>query len=220
MARPVTKGSWLLSDPRRIPEAFARAFRTALNGRRGPVHLTIPLDVQESAVDTSEIREDAYGDGRAERPAYADPKAIETAIELLRASERPLIVVANGAYTVQQDEIERLVETTGIPVFTEESARGIISDDHALCAGYADGRVGDAAKSIREADALLLLGKKLDYTISFGGPPTINPDTKIIQVEPAWVQRATWTSPSSPTREQSCVSSRMRQRSTHGPSTP
>ena len=51
--------------------------------------------------------------------------------------------------------------------------------------------MNDAAQSIHEADALLLLGKKLDYTISFGGPPTIGATTKIIQVEPAWEQVAT-----------------------------
>ena len=92
---------------------------------------------------------------------------------------------------MQHEDIERLVETTGIPVFTEQSARGVISDDHPLCAGYSDGRVNDAAKSIHEADALILLGKKLDYTISFGGPPTIGATTKIIQVEPAWEQVGT-----------------------------
>ena len=50
MARPVTKGSWLLSDPYRIPEFLARAFRTALAGALGPVHLTIPTDVQRAEV--------------------------------------------------------------------------------------------------------------------------------------------------------------------------
>ena len=38
MAAPVTKGSWLIHDRRRIPEFVATAFRTALSGRPGPVH--------------------------------------------------------------------------------------------------------------------------------------------------------------------------------------
>ncbi len=186
MARPVTKGSWLLNDPRRISEYFARAFRTALNGRRGPVHLTIPLDVQETVVDTDTSQDGGHGGLLTERPAHAAPRDVEAAIQGLLSAKRPLIITANGAYGVREEDILRLVETTGIPIFTEESARGVISDDHPLCAGYADGRVSDAAKSIREADALLLLGKKLDYTISFGGPPTIDPSTKIIQVESSW----------------------------------
>ena len=51
MARPVTRGAWLVPDTLRIPEFVARAFRTSLSARRGPVHLTIPLDVQLAEVD-------------------------------------------------------------------------------------------------------------------------------------------------------------------------
>ena len=191
MAKPVTKGSWLLGDPLRAPEYLARAFRTALNGRRGPVHLTIPLDVQEATVSAEQVTDRTMEYPSSRGPAHAAPADIRAAVDLLQAAERPLIIAANGGYTVQRADIERLVETTGIPVFTEQSARGVISDDHPLCAGYSDGRVNDAAQSIHEADALLLLGKKLDYTISFGGPPTIGATTKIIQVEPAWEQIAT-----------------------------
>lgn len=186
MAIPVTKGAWLLGDPLRAPEYISRAFRTALNGRRGPVHLTVPLDVQEAVVPMAELPDRTVEHQTPDRRPHAALGDIRAAVDLLQAAERPLIIAANGAYTVQRGDIERLVESTGIPVFTEESARGVIADDHPLCAGYADGRVNDAAKSIREADTLLMLGKKLDYTISFGGPPTVDPTAKIIQVEPAW----------------------------------
>ncbi len=51
MAQPITKGSFMVDDIRRIPEFIARAMRLAFSGRRGPVHLTIPIDVQEESVD-------------------------------------------------------------------------------------------------------------------------------------------------------------------------
>ena len=191
MAKPVTKGAWLLGDALRAPEYISRAFHTALNGRRGPVHLTIPLDVQEATVSAEQIPDRKMEYPTSRGPAHAASADIQSVVDLLQTAKRPLIIAANGAYTVRREDIERLVETTGIPVFTEQSARGVISDDHPLCAGYSDGRVNDAAKSIHEADALLLLGKKLDYTISFGGPPTIGATTKIIQVEPAWEQVGT-----------------------------
>ena len=47
MATPTTKGAWMVSDIRRIPQMIAQALRVAYAGRRGPVHLTIPIDVQE-----------------------------------------------------------------------------------------------------------------------------------------------------------------------------
>ena len=45
--------------------------------------------------------------------------------------------------------------------------------------------MNDAAQHLRDADAVLFLGKKLDYTISFGGPPTFDPEARVIQVEPS-----------------------------------
>jgi thiamine pyrophosphate-dependent acetolactate synthase large subunit-like protein len=42
--RPMCKGSFMVNDARRIPEFIARAMRLAFSGRRGPVHLTIPID--------------------------------------------------------------------------------------------------------------------------------------------------------------------------------
>ena len=53
MARPTTKGAWMVTEARRIPDTIAHALRVAYDGRRGPVHVTIPVDVQQH-----EIRED------------------------------------------------------------------------------------------------------------------------------------------------------------------
>ena len=184
LARPVTKGAWLVDDPRRIPEHIARAFRLALTGRRGPVHLTIPVDVQLSEVDEDEVRPYNTGRTRASGRAPGDPDLVREAVRLLSSSRRPMIVAGNGAYTASPEPLARLAEVTGMPVFTEESARGLVPDGHPLCFGYADGRVNMAARHIREADALLFLGKKLDFTVAFGGPPNLHPDVRIVQVEP------------------------------------
>ena len=185
MARPVTKAAWFVSDPRRIPEYIARAFRTALSGRRGPVHLTIPLDVQEAEVEEGDIGR--YGTG-AHGPAgrvLGDPAGVSEALQLLNAADRPMIVAGNGAYSTGADDLQRLVEVTRLPLFTEESARGLVPDSHPLCFGFADGRVNAPAALLSEADVVLLLGKRLDFRISFGGPPTLRADVKIVQVEPA-----------------------------------
>src|ERR687892_1592592 len=55
MAGPMTKGSFMVHDVRRIPEFIARAWRLAFSGRRGPVHLTIPIDVQEGSVNEDQV---------------------------------------------------------------------------------------------------------------------------------------------------------------------
>lgn len=185
MASPVTKGSWLISDPYRIPEFIARAFRTALTGRRGPVHLTIPLDVQEAKIDSSLVQLFPSKGSRPRGFQQADPSVIEEAIELLRNSKRPVIIAGNGGFSTRPNDLQRLVEITGIPLFTEEFSRGLVPDSHPLCFGLADGRVNEAAAYVRAADAVLLLGKKIDFMINFGDPPTFSPECKFVQVEPS-----------------------------------
>src|SRR3954462_806028 len=48
---PLTKWNAVVNDPRRIPELVRRAFREALGGRPGPVHLDIPQDVLSAACE-------------------------------------------------------------------------------------------------------------------------------------------------------------------------
>ena len=55
VARPITKGAWQVPSPERIPEFISLAFRTALSGRQGPVHLTIPHDFQSAKVDENDL---------------------------------------------------------------------------------------------------------------------------------------------------------------------
>lgn len=183
MARPVTKGAWLIPAPHRIPDMFATAFRTALEGRRGPVHLTIPVDVQEGAVAESRIEFHRPDEQRSSALRPTDPATASAIVDMLHDAERPMIVASNGAQSISPDDLTRLVEVTGIPVFTEEAARGIIPDDHQICFGFADLRVSEVATHLGDADTILMLGKKLDSTINFGQPPALNKDVRIIQVE-------------------------------------
>ena len=185
MARPVTKGAWLLSDPHRIPEYLARAFRTAYSGRRGPVHLTIPIDVQQAVVDDGDVRLYDVSEYRATGQSLGDPARVRQAIELLQRARRPAIIAGNGAYSASGDDLQRLIDVTRMPLFTEEAARGLVPDDHPYCVGYADGRLCDAPALLHTVDVLLLLGKKLDFMVSYGGEPMLDRDVRIIQVEPA-----------------------------------
>ena len=185
MAAPVTKGSWLVHDRRRIPDFVSRAFRTALSGRPGPVHLTVPLDIQEQVASEDELPRYSPGEYRTRGRSEGDPKLIQEAITLLNGAERPVVVVANPArYSLQPAVLEEFIEVSGLPVFTIEQARGLISDDHPLCFGYADRAINGVAGRFSEADVVLLLGKRLDFRYSFGHSPFFHPDANLIQVDP------------------------------------
>ena len=184
MAAPVTKGSWLIHDKRRIPEYVATAFRTAMSGRPGPVHLTLPIDIQEQPISEEELPPYLPREYRNMGRAQGDAALIEEAASLLRQAQRPVIIVGNPArYSVQPEQLEALVEATGIPIFTVEQARGLIDDEHPLCFGYADGALNATARRFREADVALLLGKRLDHRYRYG--QIFSPDAKLIQADPS-----------------------------------
>ena len=189
IARTVTKGAWLAHDPRRIPDLMSTAIRTAFEGRRGPAHLTVPVDVQSAVVEEEEVRYFGAESYRRTQPIVASPEAVEQAVRLLRNAERPIIVASTpSAYGDWGGVYERLIETTKIPLLTEEAARGIVPDDHPYCFGFFDLSQHTAANLIRETDAVLFLGKLLDFTIGFGFGPIIPNDATVIQVEPEATQ--------------------------------
>jgi thiamine pyrophosphate-dependent acetolactate synthase large subunit-like protein len=189
LALPATKGAWLVHDARRIPDMVATAVRTAFEGRRGPVHLTVPIDVQTQCVEESEVRFERAAAYRPQAPRIAAPEQIDRALELMRAAERPLIVAGNpAAYGDWGEALRELIETTRLPLMTEEAARGIVSDEHPCCFGFFDLSQHQPANLVREADVVLLLGKLLDFTVGFGQPPILAKGAKLIQVEPSGVE--------------------------------
>ena len=184
MAAPVTKGSWLIHDLKRIPEYVATAFRTATTGRPGPVHLTLPIDLQDAEISEEDLPQYLPHEYRTMGRPQGDPSLIEEAASLLRGAKRPVIIAGNPArYSVQPEQLEKLAESTGIPVFTVEQARGLLDDEHPLCFGYADGALNPTARRFREADVVLLLGKRLDHRYRYGG--VFSADARLIQADPS-----------------------------------
>ena len=171
-ARPVTKAAWRVEEAARMGDDMARALALAAAGRPGPVHLSLPGDLLEAKV----------GDGTAgARPAAATvpasaPVAAATLgqiLDLLAAARRPLIVAGPAmARKARGIAVEALTRATGIPALTVESPRGL--NDPWLHA---------AANVFAQADAVLLLGKRLDYGLRFGDPGVFAADRRLIQVD-------------------------------------
>jgi len=186
MAAPVCKGSFMVPDARRIPEFIARAVRLAFSGRRGPVHLTIPIDVQEQSVDENEIVFAKPEEYRPKESVLTSDELVRQAIALLRQAQRPLAIAGCAAgYTLSGEALRRFIETTRVPVVTEEQARGLVSDDHPYVFGFFERGLNRAAAKVRDADVVVLLGRKQDFVIGFCRPPHVAADAKIIQIDPS-----------------------------------
>ncbi|MEX2264780.1 MAG: thiamine pyrophosphate-binding protein [Bryobacteraceae bacterium] len=181
MTRPVVK--WAAQPPSasQIPFYLARAYAEANTGRKGPVHLTIPVDL-------------FTGEGGGLPPslnvAEAPPAApasreVDHAIELLKAAERPVVIAGSGVWWGGAEQaLQCFVEHTSLPLYTITMARGAVSDAHPLCLGYADPALNGAVqKAFKEADLFLVVGKRIDYRMALGGPRLLSPAAKVIQID-------------------------------------
>lgn len=178
MVEPVTKWARLAEDPRRLGQYFAIAYREAVSGRPGPAHLTIPRDVAEAVVDDAAPVPEPY---RLEPPA-ANPAAVEAALDLLQRAERPVVIAGSGVWWARAWEaLERFVEVALLPCFTIGMARGAVSDDHPLCLGYADPLLNAAAREIGRADAVLVVGKRMDFRLGYGS--LFDPGASLVQID-------------------------------------
>jgi acetolactate synthase I/II/III large subunit len=186
MAAPVCKASLMVHDARRIPEFIARAMRLAFSGRRGPVHLTIPIDVQERSLEEDDVvftAPDAY---RPKAALLGDPDRVRQAVALLSQAQRPLLIAGSAAgYKLSGVAMQRFLETTRLPVVTEEQSRGLVADDHPYVFGYFERGLNRAAAKVRDADVVVLLGRKQDFIIGFCRPPHVAASAKIIQIDPS-----------------------------------
>lgn len=186
LAAPVTKMSVLVSDARRIPQVLAHALRVAFSGRRGPVHLTIPTDVQQQLVNEDEAPVYWPEEYRPSEAVLAPPSLIERAIAVLRQARRPLAIAGSAAaYGHFGKALQQFVETTRVPVLTDDQARGLIPDDHPQAFGIFERPINRCAALVSRADLVMLFGRKQDFTIGFCQPPAIAHDARIIQVDPS-----------------------------------
>ena len=181
----VTKRNFEMVRAEETPFLMHRAFNAMLTGRRGPVHIEIPLDVQvESAdVDVAEL-ERRLPVGRPR----ADQHAIEAAVRLLTEAQRPCIVAGGGA--VMSDaapELASLVDVLGIPVVYTWNGKGALPDDHQLNAGTAGWPGSLPGNTVAaNADVVLSLGCKFtDWSASSWrkGATFSLPPGRLIQVD-------------------------------------
>jgi acetolactate synthase-1/2/3 large subunit len=179
MARPVVKWAAEVPSASEIPFYLRRAYQEANSSRRGSVHLTIPVDVFVGEKCPGES-----GHGRPKACATAAPD-VSAAVELLRAARRPVAIAGSGVWwSGAEAALQAFIESTRIPLYTITMARGVVSDDHPLCMGYADPALNHAVhNAFREADLFLILGKRIDYRLALGGPRLFSPGAKFIQVD-------------------------------------
>jgi acetolactate synthase I/II/III large subunit len=187
ITRSVTKHNMLVTSAQEIPQAIREAFHIATTGRPGPVLVDIPKNIVDPVNPDSAMT--WYWPESLDLPGYKpntdpDPAAIEAAVELILAAERPVLYVGGGVLKARGAEaLLELAELTQIPVVTTLMARGAFPDRHPLCLGM-PGMHGNytAITSMQHADLLVALGSRFDDRVT-GKVGEFAPGAKIVHVD-------------------------------------
>lgn len=179
--KPVCKWNTVIHKWNRIPEVMQRAFREALAGRPGPVHVDIPYDLIYEEGDDAGLH---YFEPSQYRTILVGPPAaqIEEAARLLAQAKNPLLIAGTGVLNSGAwDEFCELVELLNGPATTTTAARSAFDNFHP---NYLFALSNGALTARQEADVILALGTRLGnmdlpYDCYFGDPAK----QKLIQVD-------------------------------------
>lgn len=187
---PITKHSFLVTDPDEIPRVMAEAFHLASTGRPGPVLVDFAKDAQVAKTMFS-------WPPKIDLPGYrpvlrGHSKQLREAAKLIGAAKKPVFYVGGGLIKGHAcEELKELAELSGAPVVTTLMAKGAFPDSHPQHVGM-PGMHGSvsAVTALQQADLLITLGARFDDRVT-GVLKTFAPNAKVIHadIDPAEISK-------------------------------
>lgn len=161
ICEPVAKATYCITDANDVPRVFREAFKTALEGRPGPVLIDLPLDIQKTDIDY-----DPEADKSIELKQFKpDETKISSAFDMLKKAEKPVMIMGGGVIlSGAEKEFVKFAEMMQIPVITTYMAKGGIPVDHPLNAGHMGIQVGGPLGNKVFMDSDLVLGVGCRFT--------------------------------------------------------
>lgn len=184
LTRHCTKHNYLVKSPTKLVHVIHEAFHIATSGRPGPVVIDIPKDVQ---VATAPYARPEPIDHPSYRPQVkADPRLIESAVEMLMAAERPILYTGGGIINSGPEAstlLRELAEMTGAPVTSTLMGLGSYPASGSQWLGML-GMHGtyEANFAMNKADLILCLGARFDDRVT-GRLDAFSPNSKKIHVD-------------------------------------
>src|SRR5579863_5508735 len=183
---PVTKFNATIDDVARFPDMVRQAFRTAVTGCPGPVHLQFrgnegQIDAEEA--DMEPLVEPQFARVPAFRPE-PDDESVRAALKILQEAERPVIVAGGGVRSSgAAPELVALAEALQIPVATSLNGKDSIPGNHPLSVGVCGTYSRESAnRVVNAADLICFIGTETGgMTTHFWAVPKIG--TRAIQID-------------------------------------
>ncbi|MEZ0536962.1 biosynthetic-type acetolactate synthase large subunit [Caldicellulosiruptoraceae bacterium PP1] len=178
---PFCKHNFLVKDPKKIVEIIKKAFYIASTGRKGPVLIDIPFDIQQQEI---EYPQSISIDIKGYKPTIkGHPLQIKKAIDLIETAKKPLICAGGGVISSNaSDNLKKLIEKHKIPLISTLMGIGSIPTDHPFYLGMIGSHGQKKANiALREAELLIVVGARLgDRAL---GDTKITEKMKIIHID-------------------------------------
>ena len=182
---PMTKYAVMLEDAKQVRYVCEKAYHLATTGRPGPVWIDIPVDIQGTVIETDELEGYDPAKDDAELPPSVSDSTINTVIDMIKASKRP-VIYAGGGIRISGgfDEFRNVIEKLGIPIVTYWNSVDLIENEHPLYVGRG-GNMGDRAGNfaVQNSDLVLAIGTRLSIRQVGYGYETWAREAKVIMVD-------------------------------------
>lgn len=185
---PITKHNFIVKDVTRLADTMRRAFRIAKTGRPGPVLVDIPKDV------TAAKCEYTYQKAKPVERVVKDitEEALQRAVALIEAAEKPYIFVGGGAVISDAaEELETFVSLVDAPVCDTLMGKGAYDGTKEAYTGMLGMHGTKTANlGVSECDLLITVGSRFSDRV-LGNPKTFAKDAKVLQfdVDPAEINK-------------------------------
>jgi len=182
IVNPITKYSVLVDDSKNVESELKKAAFIALNGRKGPVLLDLPMDVQRQII---KVTSSSFTIDTQKIECLPDEKVINDILKLISSSKSPIILAGGGvcASSDSRSNLLKFAEKLNIPVVVSLMGNDAFPHNHKLFGGFI-GAYGNRYGNIllARSDLLIVLGSRLDSR-QIGNVITPFLDKKIIRID-------------------------------------
>ena len=159
IVKPLTKYAKFLDNPDDVQYVLEKAYHLAMNGRPGPVWIDIPLDVQNSIIQTNKLK--SY------KPAKNDlgvkSKDLDYVLKKLKNAKKPLLVAGHGVRQGNAvNQLKTLLNKSKIPLIFSRLGQDLLPHNHPYVYGQAGLKGSKYCKKImNSSDLVISLGCRL-----------------------------------------------------------
>ena len=186
ITRPCTKHNWLVKDVNKLSSIMHKAFEVAVTGRPGPVLIDIPKDIQFQKGKYIKNKDLKSNNKKINISSNGKDHDIDTAIELIKKSSKPIIYSGGGVINSGPSATELLrefVSLTGFPITSTLQGLGAFpGNDYQFLGMLGMHGTFEANNAMHDCDLMINIGARFDDRIT-GKIDEFSPKSKKIHID-------------------------------------